>query len=42
MNVLDKQTPAPFFINFPWRVQAIQAEMAVEGIDVYLGTRLRT
>ena len=42
MNVLEKQTPDPFFIDFPARVRQLQAEMAIEGIDVYLGTRLRT
>lgn len=32
----------PYFIDFPGRIQAIQAEMRKEGIDVYLGSRLRT
>jgi len=32
----------PFFIDFPQRIQTIQAEMARENIDVYLGSRLRT
>lgn len=32
----------PYFIDFPARIKAIQAEMAKEGIDVYLGSRLRT
>ena len=32
----------PYFIDFPGRIKAIQAEMAAQGIDVYLGSRLRT
>lgn len=32
----------PYFIDFPARIAAIQAEMKKEGIDVYLGSRLRT
>ncbi len=32
----------PYFINFRSRVQQIQAAMAEENIDVYLGSRLRT
>ena len=32
----------PYFIDFPGRIRAIQAEMEKEGIDVYLGSRLRT
>ena len=32
----------PYFIDFPGRVQAIQREMAADGIAVYLGSRLRT
>lgn len=32
----------PYFIDFPKRVKAIQKEMAAHGIDVYLGSRLRT
>ena len=31
-----------YFIDFPSRVKQIQAEMAQKGIDVYLGSRLRT
>lgn len=31
-----------YFIDFPKRVKAIQAEMGKQGIDVYLGSRLRT
>ena len=33
---------SPYFIDFPGRVRALQAEMAKAGIDVYLGSRLRT
>jgi Xaa-Pro aminopeptidase len=33
---------SPYFIDFPGRVRALQAEMAQAGIDVYLGSRLRT
>jgi Xaa-Pro aminopeptidase len=32
----------PYFIDFPGRIRAIQAEMAKDGVDVYLGSRLRT
>jgi len=32
----------PYFIDFPKRIHDIQAEMANQGIDVYLGSRLRT
>jgi Xaa-Pro aminopeptidase len=32
----------PYFIDFPKRIHNIQAEMANQGIDVYLGSRLRT
>ncbi|MCF8054881.1 MAG: M24 family metallopeptidase [Deltaproteobacteria bacterium] len=32
----------PFFIDFPQRVVRLQTLMANSGIDVYLGTRLRT
>jgi Xaa-Pro aminopeptidase len=32
----------PFFIDFPERIRNIQAEMAREKIDLYLGSRLRT
>jgi Xaa-Pro aminopeptidase len=42
MNELEKHAADPYFVDFPARVQQLQAEMAVEGIDVYLGTRLRT
>jgi len=32
----------PYFIDFPGRIRSIQEEMANRGIDVYLGSRLRT
>lgn len=32
----------PYFIDFPARIRAIQAEMAKARIDAYLGSRLRT
>ncbi|HSR34267.1 MAG TPA: M24 family metallopeptidase [Anaerolineae bacterium] len=32
----------PYFIDFPQRVKDIQAAMGEQGIDVYLGSRLRT
>jgi len=32
----------PYYIDFPARIRGIQAEMAQRGIDVYLGSRLRT
>jgi len=32
----------PYFIDFPGRIQAIQEKMAASGLDVYLGSRLRT
>jgi len=32
----------PYFIDFPARIKSIQAEMAKQKIDVYLGSRLRT
>ena len=32
----------PYFIDFPGRIKRIQAEMSKEGLDVYLGSRLRT
>jgi len=36
------QQSDPYFIDFPQRIRDIQAEMAREKIDVYLGSRLRT
>jgi len=32
----------PYFIDFPHRIRLIQHEMEKEGLDVYLGSRLRT
>jgi Xaa-Pro aminopeptidase len=32
----------PYFIDFPQRIRSIQREMEKEGLDVYLGSRLRT
>jgi Xaa-Pro aminopeptidase len=32
----------PCFIDFPARIRTLQAEMQKEGLDVYLGSRLRT
>jgi Xaa-Pro aminopeptidase len=32
----------PYFIDFPARIRTLQAEMQKEGLDVYLGSRLRT
>ncbi len=32
----------PYFVDCPARVRAIQAAMAEQGVDVYLGSRLRT
>jgi Xaa-Pro dipeptidase len=40
MAVLDPHDP--YFIDFPQRVKVLQAAMAEHGIDVYLGSRLRT
>ncbi len=35
-------TQDPYFIDFPARIRAIQAEMARQNLDCYLGSRLRT
>jgi len=40
MKTLDPTSP--YFVDFPGRIRALQAEMAAAGIDVYLGSRLRT
>jgi Xaa-Pro aminopeptidase len=32
----------PYFVDFPQRIRSIQSEMGKEGLDVYLGSRLRT
>ncbi len=39
---MSEQTHDRFFIDFPARVKAVQAEMAKDGVDIYLGSRLRT
>ena len=42
---MPKKSSSPkdrYFIDFPKRIRDIQAEMGKSGIDVYLGTRLRT
>ena len=38
--MVDKDSP--YFIDSPGRIDQIQAAMAAEGIDCYLGSRLRT
>jgi hypothetical protein len=38
--MFDKSSP--YYIDFPGRIKAVQAEMAKEKIDLYLGSRLRT
>lgn len=35
-------TSDPYFIDFPARIKAIQSEMKKDGVNVYLGSRLRT
>lgn len=40
-NQIDKTTD-PYFIDFPKRIKSIQEMMQEHGIDVYLGSRLRT
>ena len=40
MKTLDPRSP--YFIDSPGRVRALQAAMAEAGVDVYLGSRLRT
>lgn len=39
---MQTNQPDPYFIDFPARIQRIQAAMAERGVDVYLGSRLRT
>ncbi len=39
-RILDPKDP--YFIDNPARVKAVQKEMAKQGIDVYLGSRIRT
>jgi Xaa-Pro aminopeptidase len=36
------RSEGPYFIDFPGRIEALQAAMREEDIDVYLGSRLRT
>ena len=36
------ESNSPYFIDFPRRIKQIQAEMDQRGLDVYLGSRLRT
>lgn len=38
----NTQNSDPYFIDFPARIAQIQAKMAEKGIDVYLGSRLRS
>ncbi|NOY68781.1 MAG: aminopeptidase P family protein [Deltaproteobacteria bacterium] len=38
----DQKAADPYFIDFPKRIRNIQAQMAEENINVYLGSRLRT
>lgn len=38
--MFDKNSP--FYVDFPQRIRDIQAEMAKDNIDLYLGSRLRT
>ena len=40
-DMMTAQTD-PYFIDFPARVERIQAAMSEAGVDVYLGSRLRT
>jgi Xaa-Pro aminopeptidase len=40
MKPLDPASP--YFIDFPGRIRALQAEMVRAGVDAYLGSRLRT
>ncbi len=41
LNQTNKTTD-PYFIDFPKRIKSIQEMMQGQGIDVYLGSRLRT
>ena len=38
----EKPDRDPYFIDYPARIRTIQEEMQKEGLDVYLGSRLRT
>ena len=42
MSEMSSRETDPYFIDFPARVKSIQAAMGDLGIDVYLGSRLRT
>ena len=42
MSEMSSRETDPYFIDFPARVKSIQAAMGELGIDVYLGSRLRT
>lgn len=39
-KIIDKNDP--YFIDFPGRIKNIQLEMEKNGLDVYIGSRLRT
>ena len=39
---VPKGSEDPYFIDFPGRIRKIQEAMQSEGLDVYLGSRLRT
>jgi Xaa-Pro aminopeptidase len=39
---VETKATDPYYIDFPKRIQDLQAAMAEAGIDVYLGSRLRT
>lgn len=39
---MTDQPHDPYFIDFPARIRRIQEDMAARGIDIYLGSRLRT
>ena len=42
MTTRNVNSKDPYFIDFPGRIKRIQQAMAEEGIDAYLGSRLRT
>lgn len=42
MQKKNKSSSDPYYIDFPKRIKDIQEEMGKQGIDVYLGSRLRT
>ena len=42
MSIKTPNSLDPYYTDFPKRIHAIQTEMARRGIDVYLGSRLRT